>query len=170
VRSGAGGDTAWFNLGTAALAVGDTALAARALERAGASLDPDLRFRALYSAGVLALRLATRDSANRERHLAEAREHYREALLLRPADQAAKWNLELAIHRSTRGGGGEAPKQGGSGGSGGESAPPPPPPQAGLTRAQAEQVLNSIANEERQVRQGLSHRRTPAGARGVKNW
>jgi Ca-activated chloride channel family protein len=170
VRSGEGGDTAWFNLGTAALAVGDTALAGRALERAAASLDPDLRFRALYNAGLLALRLATRDSLNRERHLAEARERYREALLLRPANQAAKWNLELAIHRSQGGGGGEAPKQGGGGGSGGESQPPPPAPESGLTRAQAEQVLNSIANEERQVRQGLSHRRTPEGARGVKNW
>jgi tetratricopeptide (TPR) repeat protein len=170
VRSGQGGDTAWFNLGTAALAVGDTALAGRALERAAASLDPDLRFRALYNAGLLALRLATRDSVNRERHLADARERYREALLLRPADRAATWNLELSIHRSKQGGGGETPKQGGGGGSGGQSQPPPPAPESGLTRAQAEQVLNSIANEERQVRQGLSHRRMPQGARGVKNW
>jgi Ca-activated chloride channel family protein len=171
VRNGEGGDTAWFNLGTAALALGDSALAGRALERAAASLDPDLRFRALYNAGFLALRLATRDSVNRERHLTDARERYREALLLRPDDQGAKWNLELAIHRSKGGGGGEAPKQGGGGGSGGESQPPPPARESGLTRAQAEQVLNSIANEERQVRQDLARHRAPReGARGVKNW
>ncbi len=172
VQRGEGGDTTWFNLGTAALAVGDTTLADRALGRAGTSLDPDIRFRALYNAGLLALRLATRDSAGREEHLAAARERYREALLLRPGDAAAKWNLELAIRRSAGGGGGgsQAPQPSTGAGGGGEPEPPPAA-RSGLTRAQAEQVLNSIAEEERQVRLGLARRR--AGARetgGLKNW
>jgi tetratricopeptide (TPR) repeat protein len=170
-RRGEGGDTAWFNLGTAALAVGDTALAARALERAALSLNPDLRFRALYNAGLLALRQATRDSAGRERYLAEARERYREALLLRPDDRAAKWNLELAIRRSSGGGGGQAPQKGGGGAGGGAEAQPPPPRQSALDRSQAEQILNSIANEERQVRQGLTRRRAALrDTRGDKTW
>ncbi len=172
VRRGEGGDTAWYNLGTAALALGDTTLATQGLGRAAGSLDPDLRFRALYNAGLLSLRLAAQDSANRERHLSDARERYREALLLRPNDEAAKWNLELAVHRSRGGGGGQAQQQGGGGGGGGaEAEPPPSARESGLTRAQAEQVLNSIANEERQVRQGLARRR--GGARetkGSKNW
>ncbi len=172
VRRGKGGDTAWFNLGTAALALGDTAMTTEALGRAAGSLDPDLRFRALYNAGLLALRLAASDSANRERHLADARERYREALLLRPGDEAAKWNLELAIRRSRGGGGGEQPQQGGGGGAGGaEAEPPPQARESGLTRAQAEQVLNSIADEERQVRQGLArHRGAVRGAKGSKTW
>ncbi len=169
VRRGEGGDTAWFNLGTAALAAGDTAVAEAALRRAAGSLDPDLRFRALYNAGLLALRLAERDSTNRERHLADAREHYREALLLRPQDANAKWNLELALRRSSGGGGaGSPPPSGGSSGGGASQAPSP---TAGLSRAQAEQILNSIAQEERQVRQALWQRRGAAReTRGVKNW
>jgi hypothetical protein len=172
VRRGEGGDTAWFNLGTAAMAAGDTALTAQALERVRQSIDPDLRFRALYNAGLLALRLAAGDSARRDQHLAVARERYREALLLRPADPAAKWNLELAIRRSSGGGGGgeEAPQPSGGGGGGGEPAPPPPE-RSGLTRIQAEQVLNSIADEERQVRQNLARRQTGSReTRGTKHW
>lgn len=172
VRRGEGGDTAWFNLGTAALALGDTGLATQALGRAAGSLDPDLRFRALYNAGLLSLRLAVQDSANRERYLADARERYREALLLQPNDEASKWNLELAVRRSRGGGGGQAPQQeGGGGGGGAEAEPPPSARESGLTRAQAEQVLNSIADEERSVRQALARRRAGAReTRGSKTW
>jgi Ca-activated chloride channel family protein len=173
VRRGEGGDTAWFNVGTAALAVGDTALAAQALERAAASLDPDLRFRAVYNAGLLALKLAVVDSTHRDTHLAEARDRYREALLLKPGDTASKWNLELAIRRTPpASGGGQAPSgSGGGGGTGGGGQPPsPPPPAAGLTRAQAEQILNSMASQERQVRQALARRGAAREVRGGKNW
>src|SRR5204863_305334 len=48
-------DTAWYNAGTAALAAGDPTLARASLSRAAASLDPELRFRALYNLGLLAL-------------------------------------------------------------------------------------------------------------------
>jgi Ca-activated chloride channel family protein len=171
-RRGEGGDTVWFDLGTAALAAGDTALARAALARAAASLDPELRFRALYNAGFLALQLAVRDSARRDRYAAEARERYREALLLRPGDLDAKWNLELALRRASSGGGG------GGGGAAQPRAPSAPGgtpqpagPVVGLSRAQAEQILNSIAQEERQVRQALWQRRLPVReAHGGKNW
>src|SRR5439155_8829771 len=89
-------DTAWYNTGTAAMAAGDPALARSSLARAAASLDPDLRFRALYNLGLLALLQAKADSTNREAHLANAARAYREALLLQPHDKPAKWNLELA--------------------------------------------------------------------------
>lgn len=168
-RRAEGGDTTWFNLGTAALAAGDTALARAALRHAARSLDPDLRFRALYNEGLLALRLAALDSANRERHLADARERYREALLLRPQDADAKWNLELALRRSSGGGGGGSPPPSGGGSGGGASQEPSPAP--GLSRAQAEQILNSIAQEERRVRQALWQRRGAAReALRAKDW
>ncbi|HWP38467.1 MAG TPA: VWA domain-containing protein, partial [Gemmatimonadales bacterium] len=101
VRMGVGGDTAWLNAGTAGLAVGDTALARRGLEHAARSVDPEIRFRALYNLGLLSLRLALADTAHRAARLEEARARYREALLLSPRDEAAKWNLELALRLSS---------------------------------------------------------------------
>lgn len=164
-----GGDTAWFNAGTAALATDDRATARSDLGRAAASTDPAVRFRALYNLGVLALGLADTDSTHRDRHLADAERAYREALLLVPGNVAAKWNLELAIRRRAGGGGG-----------GGATPPPPPPDESGrgsvppqpqgLTRQQAEQLLQSIAQEELQTRRerlGRTRRATPPG---VKDW
>src|SRR5439155_1618203 len=71
-------DTAWYNAGTAALAGGDLETAQAALAHAAASLEPDIRFRALYNLGLLALRVADADSTNRDAHLAEAERAYRE--------------------------------------------------------------------------------------------
>src|SRR5437867_8247975 len=114
-------DTAWYNTGTAALAAGDPALARSTLARASASLDPELRFRAPYNLGLLALLQAKADTASREAHLADAERAYREALLLKPHDKHAKWNLEL-VNRLRRGSGGQANKP---------NPPPPPSPSGG---------------------------------------
>ena len=122
-------DTAWYNTGTAALAAGDPALARSSLARAAASLDPELRFRALYNLGLLALLQARSDSASRDAHLADAERAYREALLLQPHHIRAKWNLELVSR--LRGAGGQAdkpnppppPSPGGGGGGGGAAGP-----------------------------------------------
>jgi len=154
-RRGEGGDTAWLNAGTALLAVAPDAQVKDVLSRAARSLDPEVRFRALYNLGLLALRLAEQDAAGRAQHLAEARARYREALLLKPRHAGAKWNLELALEPEPPGGGGGAqgpsPPQ-----AGGETGEAPPPPS--LTRAQAEQLLESIAAEERSTRQELTRR------------
>src|SRR3989441_13270553 len=83
-------DTAWYNAGTAALAGGDLETAQQALARAAASLEPDIRFRALYNLGLLALRVAGADTRNRAAHFAEAERAYREALLLNPRHLPAK--------------------------------------------------------------------------------
>jgi Ca-activated chloride channel family protein len=155
-RRGAAGDTAWLNAGTALLALHRDEQARDLLQRAAGSLEPEIRFRALYNLGLLALQLAESDSASRETHLADARARYREALLLKPTHLGAKWNLELAIAETPPQGGGPAP-QGPSapltGGDGGSATAP-----QSLTRAQAEQLLASIAAEERQTRQELSRR------------
>lgn len=169
MQAGEGGDTTWYNAGTAALAVGDTALARRALVRATRSLDPDVRFRALYNLGLLSLRLAATDARSRDHYLEEARQRYREALLLRPGDTAAQWNLELAIRQQQGGGGGEdAPPPPGASG-----APPSTPrteQRGGLTLAQAQQILNSIAEEERATRRKLPRRGLGREAAGGRNW
>jgi Ca-activated chloride channel homolog len=166
-------DTAWYNAGTAAIAARDFETARSALAHAATSLDPDVRFRALYNQGLLALRAAEEDSVHRDAHLGEAERAYREALLLRPHDRAAKWNLELAQRRRTQGGGqGQPPPSGG-----GQSKSPrrgPPPPQGSadqrMTQAQADEILRSIGQEELRTRRDRMGRVRRGAAAGVKDW
>ena len=165
--AGDGGDTTWVNAGAAALAMGDTASARRALERVAASLEPELRYRALYNLGVMYLGFAEQDSANVPVYLEVARQVYREALLLTPSDRAAKWSLELAIRRMPppSGEGSPPPPRGGDEI---EGEPPPPP---GLSLAQAEQILNSMAEEERRSRRDILQRWQPVRqTRGRLEW
>ncbi|HJS42539.1 MAG TPA: VWA domain-containing protein [Gemmatimonadales bacterium] len=169
-------DTAWYNTGTAGLAAGDPALARASLSRAAASLDPELRFRALYNLGLLALLQARADSANRETHLADAERAYREALLLKPDHIRAKWNLELVDRQRRSGGQANRPNTPPppSPGGGGGGSPPPPPPGAGrsgaLSESQADQVLRSIGQEELRTRRDRTGRTRRAGAAGSKDW
>jgi len=171
-------DTAWYNTGTAALAAGDPALARSTLARAAASLDPELRFRALYNLGLLALLEAKADSTNRETHLADAERAYREALLLKPHHIRAKWNLEL-VNR-LRGGGGQAnkpnpppppsPGDGGGGGGSGQQQQPQGGGGGGMSESQADQVLRSIGQEELRTRRDRTGRTRRAAPAGVKDW
>jgi len=164
-------DAAWYNAGTAALADSDAETAQASLAHAAASLDPDLRFRALYNLGLLALRQAEDDSAARDGRLADAERAYREALLLRPHDRAAKWNLELAVRQRggssknkapSSGGAGSGPSGGGTRSSGGA--------QGGLSPAQAEQLLRSIGHEELKTRRDRTGLMRHSVEPGVKDW
>ena len=170
-------DTAWYNAGSAALAAGDAETAQADLGHAAASLDPELRFRALYDLGVLGLREAVTDSANRDAHLADAERAYREALLLQPHSFPAKWNLELAVRR--RGGsssqnnpppagGGGAPQ--GGGGAGGSAARGGGGAEGGLSQSQADQILRSIGQEELNTRRDRTGHIRRAVEPGVKDW
>jgi Ca-activated chloride channel family protein len=152
-------DTAWYNAGTALLADGNLTAATRALDHASRSLDPDLRYRALYNEGVAALRGAARDSTRRDSLLTLAAEDLKQALSLAPGSQRAKWNLELAQRRRTpppSGGGGQSPRQPPPGGqrppdpSTGSTAPPSAMPN--LSESQADQILNSVSREELDTR------------------
>ncbi|PYO36776.1 MAG: hypothetical protein DMD37_01360 [Gemmatimonadetes bacterium] len=168
-------DTTWYNLGTDALAAGDTANARTALSKAATSLDPEIRFRALYNLGLLALREARADSGVREAHLTDAERAYREALLLKPHHLPAKWNLELAIREQRGGGGSQAPRPNPGRAGGGEASPASPQPQqrasaGGLSQERATEILNSIGEEELRTRKDRSGRARQAAERGVKNW
>jgi len=164
-------DAAWYNAGTAALADSDAETAQASLAHAAASLDPDVRFRALYNLGLLALHQADEDSAGRDAHLADAERAYREALLLRPHDRAAKWNLELAVRQRggssqnkapPSGGGGSGPSGGGARSAGGA--------EGGLSPAQAEQLLRSIGHEELRTRRDRTGLMRHPAEPGVKDW
>lgn len=166
--SGRGGDTTWFNLGTAALATGDTAVARAALEISARSLEPDIRFGSLYNLGLLRLRQATIDTTHLASHLEAARTHYREALMLRPQDVASKWNLELA-NRMMPKPEDAAPGDPRNSGAGQDDSPQATP--QGLSIGQAEQILNSIAEEERRTlmrrNRNLARLRE---TRGIRDW
>jgi Ca-activated chloride channel homolog len=173
-------DAAWYNAGTAALAAGDAETGQAALSHAAASLDPDLRFRALYNLGLLGLRLAASDSPNRDAHLGDAERAYREALLLEPHHLRAKWNLELAVKRRSGGSSSRPPPPSGGGGGGG--APPGGAGEGGgtargggaqaggLSQAQADQILRSIGREELETRRDRTSRQRRAAEAGVKDW
>jgi Ca-activated chloride channel family protein len=169
-------DAAWFNAGTAALADRDLETAQSSLSHAATSLEPDIRFRALYNLGVLALGLAASDSGHRDAHLGEAERAYREALLLKPGDLATKWNLELAVRRR----GGARKNQPRAGGGGGGAVPPDvgggrTPPRGGaaaggMSQTQAEQVLRSIGQQELETRRDRSGWARRAAEPRVKDW
>jgi len=166
-------DTAWYNAGTAALAAGDWESAQQGLSRAASSLDPEVRFRALYNLGVLDFRLAKVDSANRDAHLGDAEKAYREALLIKPHHAAAKWNLELATRRRGGSGGANNPSPQGGGGSNSRN---PTPNGAGrgqdraLSTGQADEILRSIAQEELRARRDKTGRVKRSGEPDLKDW
>lgn len=170
-------DAAWYNAGTAAMADSDAETAQASLAHAAASLDPDLRFRALYNLGLLALRQAATDSAGRDGHLGDAERAYREALLLRPRDGAAKWNLELAVRRRGGGSSSQSNQPSGGGGTGGPSGSSGAGgsrggggSQSALSEAQAEQVLRSIGQQELKTRRDRTGQTRHAVEPGVKDW
>jgi Ca-activated chloride channel family protein len=167
-------DTAFYNAGTAALEAGRLDVAKGALEEAAKSLDPDLRYRALYNLGLLGLLAAKADSGKQEEILGQAADRLREALRLQPSSARAKWNLELAERRQPpppSGGGGGASKPPPSGGAPPTPQPSRPEPQSqGLSQSQAEQILNSMERRERETRAEQQRRLRGGAAAGVKDW
>jgi Ca-activated chloride channel family protein len=166
-------DTAFYNAGTAALEAGRFDVARGALAQAAKSLDPALRYRALYNLGLAGLLAAGADTTRQEEFLDDAVDRLRQALLLEPSSERAKWNLELADRRRP------PPPAGGGGGGGG--TPPPTgggqreqqrgdtPPQ-GLSQSQAEQILNSMERRERETRAEQQRRLQAGSSGGVKDW
>ena len=162
-----------YNLGTALLRLGRFDEAQQFLEAALQDVDPALRQRTLYNLGNRFLEegRGTGEAEQRNRLLDAAIEAYRDALRLDPADQDAKWNLELALREQDEppqedpqqddqdqqdqrdqesGGGGDAPSpnapQGDEPRGGGEDPAP-------LTPEQAEQIMNAVEQDERELYQ-----------------
>jgi hypothetical protein len=173
-RGGAARDTAFYNAGTAALEARRFEVARGALTEASKSLDPELRYRALYNLGLLGLLEAENDSTKGAELLGQAADRLREALRLQPTSARAKWNLELAERRQppppqSGGGGGPQPPSGG-GGQPQEQPSKPETSSQGLSQSQAEQILNSMERRERQTRTEQQRRLRGGSAAGVKDW
>jgi tetratricopeptide (TPR) repeat protein len=172
---GSSRDTAFYNAGTAALEARRYDVARGALTEAAKSLDPALRYRALYNLGVAGLLAAEADTAKRSELLSQAADRLREALLLQPSSARAKWNLELADRRRPpppAGGGGGGGGQPPSGGGGGSQSPEPSreTQDQGLSRSQAEQILGSMERRERETRAEQQRRMKGSSGGGTKDW
>jgi tetratricopeptide (TPR) repeat protein len=174
-KRGTATDTAYYNAGTAALEAGRLDVARGALVEAAKSLDPELRYRALYNLGLVSLLAAGQDTSRTDELLDDAKDRLRQALLLQPSSERAKWNLELTERRKEPpppsgggGGGGGAPP---SSGGGGQSKPNQSESRGqGLSQSQAEQILNSMERRERETRAEQQRRLQSGGAGGVKDW
>lgn len=177
-----------YNLGTALLRLGEYEEAQRHLEAALADVDPALRQRALYNLGNRFL-VEGRDEAEaeqRDRLLDAAIEAYQGALRIDPSDGDAKWNLELALREQEQSPDSPEPEpqddqqeqenqEGGAGDQPQPNAPQGDRPagsgenEAPLSPEQAEQILNAVEQDERelyqeQLRRGA--RETPV----VRDW
>lgn len=190
-RRVAAGDTtaaARYNLGTALLRLERWDTARALLESDTATRrEPELRQRALYNAGNADLepvfrRKVTEADARRER-LLRSIARYKDALLARPGDADAKWNLELAQRllrdepKSGGGGGADQPSQGGGGG--GQQPSPQPAPQPApapqqalapeLSEREAERILTGASQAEAEAqREVLS--RVRGQRKSVRDW
>jgi Ca-activated chloride channel family protein len=171
---GAARDTSFYNAGTAALEAGRLDVARGALAEAAKSLDPALRYRALYNLGLVGLLAAEADTTRQEEFLEDAVDRLRQALLLEPTSARAKWNLELADRRRppppSGGGGGGAGTPPPQGGGQSEARRAPETPRQGLSQSQAEQILNSMERRERETRAEQQRRLQAGSAGGVKDW
>jgi tetratricopeptide (TPR) repeat protein len=169
--AGRGSDTAWFNAGTAALLAGRLDDAKDALDRAAGSLDPGLRYRALYNLGVVAIHAARKDSSVRAEREAEGLTRFRQALLLDPSAADAKWNMELLLRPAPPTSGGR--KQGKS---------PPQPQQGprqeqqrqrsttGLSPGEADAILSSVERSEAATRTGAVRRQRLRTTASTRDW
>jgi tetratricopeptide (TPR) repeat protein len=174
-----------YNLGTALLQAGRYEEARRHLARAAEREADEVAQSSRYNLGNTELEPSFRAEHSPERNasLRRAVEHYRGALRLDPADEDAKWNLELAqrLLAQSGGGGGEDDDAAGGGGGGGDDrqapAAPGGAPQPGggdgaqpqMSEAEAEQLLQRATERDRQIQQEVL-RRTQQPPPNVRGW
>ena len=140
---------------------------------AAKSLDPALRYRALYNLGLVGL-LARPGRQHQARRAARRRGRPAAAGAAASAVVRAR-QVESRAHRAP------APPPPPQSGGGGGGTPPPsgappkpqksePPPSQGLSTSQAEQILNSMDRRERQTREEQQRRMQNTQSGGVKDW
>jgi tetratricopeptide (TPR) repeat protein len=178
-----------YNLGTVLLLERRPGDAAPQLARAVEASNTELRARAFYNLGNTYLARALEGDREAARNAIAA---YREALLLRPRDPDAKWNLELALRQSEQAerpptpspdgaqqesetAPQDGPPQDGPAGAG-DAPPQPAPPRPAapdlrpLSRASAEQILNAIEEQERALQREKLRRQQVAGRPTGPDW
>ncbi len=168
-----------YNRATAMMEAPDsTRLALPLLKKAATSADLEVQYRAGFNGGHIHLReglALSGDSAAQP--LDSALAVYKRVLTLRPDDADAKWNYELALRKQKSGGGG------GGGGGGGAANPKPQPessgntndtpqprPIPGMNEQRAEQILNSMEQQEQDVQGRKQRRSVPTPPPNGRDW
>ncbi len=168
-----------YNQATAMMAKPDSVKTALPiLKKAALSKDDEVQYRSGFNAGYIHLKagLAFKgDSAKQP--LDSALAVYKRVLTVRPDDLDSKWNYELALREEKNGGGG------GGGGGGGANNPTPQPtpggasnetpqprPIPGMNEASAEQILNSMEQQEQDVQGRKQRRSVPTPPPNGRDW
>jgi len=168
-----------YNAATAMMARPDSIKAALPiLKRTALSPDSEVQYRSGFNAGLIHLRqgLAIKGDSAAE-PLDSALAVYKRVLTLRPDDADAKWNYELALRKKKDGGGGG----GGAGGGAANPQPQPTPggstnntpqprPIPGMNEAKAEQILNSMEQQEQDVQGRKQRRSVPTPPPNGRDW
>lgn len=159
-----------YNLGTALVAADSMDRSLEPLERATLAERDELRYRALFNLGLAQLKIGRAGAEGADstrRALATAVELYKRALLMRPGEEDAIWNYELALTElDQQSSGGQSQQQ--------QDTDPQPeprdPPPPSLGREQAEQLLSSAAREEQAVQGRKQREARPTSPRRGKDW
>jgi Ca-activated chloride channel family protein len=157
-----------YNLGTALLGADSLSAAIETLERVARTAPAEVRDRALFNLGLAHLKRARVGGDSAQGAAQQAAAMYRQVLLAHPRDEDARWNYELAIRQQPpEEGGAPRPEDGGS-------ARPEPedgaPPSGGLSSAQAKQLLENAARDERDTQERRQRRARPDGPPQGKDW
>lgn len=158
----------WYDLGAALLLTGDWEGAVEPLQRATRAPDGRVDEPSAYNLGV-AYGLGGRPGPGgvdggveaRRGALVQAREAFRAVLRANPAAEDARWNLEVIdtwLEQIGGAGGGEG---GGGGSEGGNDT---------MTQAQADQLLDAAAAEERRVQEDRLERNRSRDPVADRNW
>ena len=160
-QAGRGGDTAWYNAGTSLVRADEFDASRDILLRATKSLDPGLRFRAFYNLGLATLQQSRRDTAGRQARETEALGYFKQALLLDPASDEAKWNLELLLRPDPPSSNSPRPNPQGQ---------RPQQNNSALSPTQAEAILSSVEQNESATRQSVVRRQRLRSSASSKDW
>ncbi|MFN8878102.1 MAG: VWA domain-containing protein [Gemmatimonadota bacterium] len=157
-----------YNLGTALLAADSLGAAIDVLEGVTRGAPPGVRERALYNLGLAHLRRARGSGDSAAAAARQAAQAYKQVLLGNPRDDDARWNYELALRN-------QPPEQASSprDEDGGTARPEPSPqgePSGGLSAAQARQLLDNAARDERDTQERRQKRARPDAPPQGKDW
>jgi Ca-activated chloride channel family protein len=161
-QAGRGGDTAWYNTGTALVRADEFEASRDVLLRATKSLDPSLRFRAFYNLGLATLQQSRKDTAGRQARETEAIGYFKQALLLDPGSGEAKWNLELLLRPQPPSNNSPKPNP--------QGQRPQQENSSALSPTQAEAILSSVEQNEAATRQSVVRRQRLRSSASSKDW
>lgn len=158
----------WYDLGAALLLTGDWEGAVEPLQRATRAPDGRVDEPSAYNLGV-AYGLGGRPGPGgveggveaRRAALVQAREAFRAVLRTNPAAEDARWNLEVVDNWLQQIGGAGGGDGGGGGGEGGNDT---------MTQAEADQLLDAAAAEERRVQEDRLERNRSRDPVADRNW